>query len=281
MLLPLVCPVRGCGRPFGDVGAALVCAAGHRFDRARSGYVNLLQPQDKRSREPGDSKAAAQARRRSIGRGVGAALLDGLAGVVADLGVGAGARVLDVGCGEGSFLAALAARFGFEAWGVDLSPAAVDLAARAWPDVGWVVANADRALPFADASFDLVLSVTARRHPDEFRRVLRPDGHVVVAVSAPDDLAELRAILHGAVVAKDRAAGVLEAFVGFPLRARFEARAVVTLDRDGVADLLASTYRGARHAERDRAAAVDRLAVTVGTTVLVLAAPAAPPGRGR
>ena len=50
--------------------------------------------------------------------------------------------------------------------------------------VQWVVANADRFVPFADASFTVVQSITARMNPAEFRRVLRDDGRLLVACRA-------------------------------------------------------------------------------------------------
>ena len=40
------------------------CADGHRYDRAREGYFNLLPVQNKASRDPGDDKAMVAARRR-------------------------------------------------------------------------------------------------------------------------------------------------------------------------------------------------------------------------
>ena len=45
--MTLLCPVRNCHLPLARDGRRLVCAGGHSFDVARSGYVNLLQPQDK------------------------------------------------------------------------------------------------------------------------------------------------------------------------------------------------------------------------------------------
>ena len=90
--------------------------------------------------------------------------------------LGPGDAVLEVGCGEGHYLAAIAARFGCEAHGVDISGPAIDTAARRYPRLRWVVANADRFLPYAKASFRVVASVTARRNAVEFRRVLRDDG---------------------------------------------------------------------------------------------------------
>ena len=112
-----------------------------------------------------------------------------------------------------------------EAAGVDLSARAADLAARRHPGVLWLVANADRGLPFADGSLDLVLSITARRSPAECARVLAPGGHLVVAVPAPDDLAELREAVLGSASREDRAAKLVEEHAGhFRLLGRREAR---------------------------------------------------------
>jgi 23S rRNA (guanine745-N1)-methyltransferase len=55
----LLCAVRSCHLPLAREGRRFVCPKGHSFDIARSGYINLLQPQDRRSKDPGDSAAAA------------------------------------------------------------------------------------------------------------------------------------------------------------------------------------------------------------------------------
>ena len=70
--------------------------------------------------------------------------------------------VLDAGCGDGFYLGTLARQIGFEAHGVDISIPAVDAAARRYLECEWVVANADRFVPYADNSFSIVLSITAR-----------------------------------------------------------------------------------------------------------------------
>ena len=81
--------------------------------------------------------------------------------------------------------------------GIDLSAAALDLAARADPLTTWVVANADRGLPLMSRSCDVVLSITARRPAAEIRRVLENSGDLWVAVPGADDLAELREMVEG------------------------------------------------------------------------------------
>ncbi len=265
----LVCPVRGCAGPLVPDGAGLGCPAGHGFDLARQGYVNLLQPQDRKAAAPGDSPAAVAARQRSLARGDGAAL----GAALGDL-VGAEARVrrlrlLDVGCGAGAVLGFLLRHHDIEGWGVDLSKAGIAAAARAEPRGRFVVANADRQLPFAAGSFDVLLSVLSRKNPAEFHRILAPTGWLVVVVPAEDDLAELRAAVLGPTTAKDRTAPTLAAFA-----AQFAAGTVQTVrarlrrDPDALRDLLLASYRGARHREAARAAALEPLDVTVSWHVL-------------
>src|ERR1700710_95962 len=150
--------------------ARLVCPSKHSFDIARSGYINLLQPQDRRSKQPGDSAAVIAARRRMHDRGVSEPLLRAMAEMLAatprDI-------ALDAGCGDGFYLGSLARETGFDAHGVDISIPAIDSAARRYPQCEWIVANADRFLPYTDHSFSIVMSITARMNPEEFRRVLR------------------------------------------------------------------------------------------------------------
>jgi len=74
-LTTLICPVRDCGEPLERRGRSLVCPRGHSFDLARSGYANLLQPQDRRSKRPGDAPEAVEARRRLLDAGYGEPLL--------------------------------------------------------------------------------------------------------------------------------------------------------------------------------------------------------------
>src|SRR5437868_2773768 len=176
----LICPVRDCRLPLLRERLRVVCARGHSFDVARSGYINLLQPQDRRSRQPGDTAAAVAGRRRLHDSGVTAPLLDAIAKIIDASG---GDVVLDAGCGDGFYLGALARRTGFTACGIDISVPAIDAAARRYPECEWIVANADRFVPYADGSFSIVLSITGRMNAGEFRRVLRDEGRLLVALA--------------------------------------------------------------------------------------------------
>lgn len=275
MRVRLACPVRGCGEPLEihrETGRTAACQRGHAFDRARSGYWNLLQPQDRRSLNPGDTKEAALARRRLFQAGHLDPLVEGLRQVIAGIRLPEDLAVLDVGCGEGSMLEALTREFpGKEPHGTDISAPALDLAARAFPAATWVVANADRTLPYATGSFDLLLSLTARLNPPDARRLLAPGGALLVAVPGPDDLVELREAVLGEGVLRDRLERTLATLAGdFEPIESAAVRWSADLDAPALADLLASSYRGARQSQRGRAEALEGLTVTMSRDLAVL-----------
>lgn len=268
----LLCPVRDCGAPLARGERAWSCLRGHSFDLAKSGYLNLLQPQDKRSKTPGDSREAVAARRRILAAGHDAPFLEDLRATIAALPLPPNPAILDVGCGEGTHLAALAATFQAEAHGLDLSVPAIDLAARTHPGHTWVVANADRILPYADGSFDLALSLTARRNAPELHRVLSPPGRLLVAVPSEDDLAELREAVLGEKLLRNRVAPTVAAFAPhFELESHHPVRWTIPLEAEEVRDVLASTYRGKRESQRERVEGLGGRRVTMGRDVLVFA----------
>jgi SAM-dependent methyltransferase len=104
--------------------------------------------------------------------------------------VGAGTRVLDVATGPG-WVAARAAERGASVVGVDVAEAMIARARSARPDLDFRLADA-HDLPFADASFDALVSNFAIMHlsrPEramaEFARVLRPGGRLALTAWAP------------------------------------------------------------------------------------------------
>jgi len=234
----LVCTVRDCRLPLLRTDRQMVCARGHSFDVARTGYLNLLQPQERRSKAPGDSVAAVAGRRRVYDLGVAAPLLAGIAEASR---AEADDVVLDAGCGDGYYLGSLTGLCGCRGHGVDISIPAVEAAARRYPACEWVVANADRFVPYSDGAFSLVLSITARMNPGEFRRILRADGRLLVALPAPDDLIELRG--SGREDRVDRT--VADFAADFALIQQERVSTSADLDADTVAGLLRSIYRPA------------------------------------
>jgi 23S rRNA (guanine745-N1)-methyltransferase len=234
----LLCTVRNCRQVLESTGKRMVCARGHSFDIARSGYVNLLQPQDSRSRAPGDSAAAVAARRRLHDTGVTEPLARGIREIA---GASSVDSVLDVGCGDGFYLGSVTRAAGCAGSGVDIALAAVDAAARRNTECQWVVANADRFVPWSEKSFSVVMSITGRMNPAEFGRVLREDGRLLVALPSPEDLIELRG------AGRDRTQRTVEEFGGqFRLVRHERVTTTSELDAASVEDVLLAIYRPLR-----------------------------------
>ncbi len=268
----LACSVRDCGLPLDWRERTLICPHGHSHDVARSGYVNLLQPQDRRSLDAGDSKEAVKARARLLAMGVGRALVDEVVQQALALSLPERPVVIDLGSGSGDTLAALAAARTIEGIGLDLSTAAAEYAAQRFSTLTWVVANADRRLPLLDGRVDLVLSVHGRRNPLECARIIAPMGFLLVAVPAEDDLIELREFVQGKARARERGEALLvDHAPGFALMHRSTVRQRLHLQRTAVLDLLRTTYRGGRTSERERLAALSNLDVTLASEVFLLA----------
>jgi SAM-dependent methyltransferase len=104
-----------------------------------------------------------------------------------------GGQVLDVGCGPGHLANRLAREHGLELTGLDLDPAMIERA-RANAERAVIVERRPTfvvggvaALPFPDASFDLVVSTLSMHHwadatagQAEIGRVLRPGGRALI-----------------------------------------------------------------------------------------------------
>jgi len=91
-----------------------ICPNKHTFDIAREGYVNLLLAHQKRTKEPGDSKAMIGSRRAFLNKGYYSTLSECLNEIIAaellDTPKGTPINVLDAGCGEGYFVGQLNAK---------------------------------------------------------------------------------------------------------------------------------------------------------------------------
>ena len=95
--------------------------------------------------------------------------------------------VLDVGCGNGTFLAKLSEQKNVRGFGVDLSPQMIANAKSLHPSFVFAVSGCE-AIPFDDNSMDIITVCAAYHHfPDvdkfasEAKRLLRAGGHIYIA----------------------------------------------------------------------------------------------------
>ncbi len=118
------------------------------------------------------------------------------------------ARVLDMACGPGIVAEAIAPNVG-RVVGIDMTPRMIELAQQrfreAHLDNGQFAVASAEDLPFADASFDQVITRLSLHHLADpgavltgIRRLLRPSGHLIVAdVISSEDSDE--ALLHNSI----------------------------------------------------------------------------------
>lgn len=265
----LTCPLDN--HPLQRSGASWRCASGHMFDVAREGYVHLLPVQNKRSRDPGDSKEMVAARRRFLGAGCYQPIADAVNRMVlSDAPRGAVLSCLDAGCGEGYYLRELAAASGevdslsaasLSLIGLDISKWAVLSAAKQDKRTCWVVGS-NANLPVESRSLDCVLCMFGFPVYAEFLRVLKPGGLLVQVDSGPDHLRELREIIYPTLKAERADEGGVPS--GFEKMATDTVRYSLALHgQEQIADLLAMTphlYRATAEG-RGRAAALQSLVV--------------------
>ena len=261
----LACPLDG--GPLRRHGTSWRCDAGHCFDLAAQGYTNLLPVQQKRSRDPGDSKEMVAARRRYLNAGFYqpiAALVSRT--VLANLPAGRAAACLDAGCGEGYYLRELAEAGDGQRLallGLDISKWAVLAAAKQDRRPSWVVGS-NAKLPVLPATLDRVLCMFGFPVYAEFARVLRPGGELLQVDAGPDHLRELREIIYP-TLKPERAAEPLSP-AGFSVLPAESLRYTVTLGgAEQIGDLLTMTphlYRASAEG-RAKAAALTALSLTV------------------
>jgi 23S rRNA (guanine745-N1)-methyltransferase len=245
----------------------LICPAGHAFDVAREGYVNLLSPQHRVRGISGDTADMLQARRRFLDGSHFRPLADRLAaesaGALATLErrrsaparhppepphclTGpARACVLEAGCGEGHYIGRIARELGssnaapIAFVGMDVSKAAARMAAKRHRNVLVFVGDTHRRIYLRSGSVRVILNVFSPRNPQEFARILEPGGRVLVVIPGEDHLAGLRENLGLLSIQEEKEKRVLSAFSdGFRLLSTTKIHYALELPPSAVEDLV-------------------------------------------
>ncbi|WP_261806221.1 putative RNA methyltransferase [Lapidilactobacillus luobeiensis] len=178
------CPL--CQQALHSTASGLACRNGHSFDLSKKGSLYFLPHQIKTDYDT----AMLSARGRMIQRGIFQPLVTLLQDWLPD----DDPLTIDVGCGEGGFLAQLGqARPSSEAKiGFDISKDGVYLATgQPLSNAFWCIADLTN-LPFADQQASTILNIFSPSHYREFQRVLRPNGHLLKVIPEAHYLQELR-----------------------------------------------------------------------------------------
>lgn len=268
----LICP--HCGNGMTPADGALRCRLGHTFDIARHGYVNML-PGDARS-DAGDTAAMVAAREAFLGNGYFAPIADAIANETERCArASVDGCIVDLGAGTGYYLAKtldrLRERVGL---GLDISKYALRRAAKAHPRLGAIVCDTWRGLPVRDGAAALMLNVFAPRNGAEMKRILHPEGALIVVSPTERHLNELVAALGLLSVDERKQQRVVDALGAyFTLDRNGICEYTMPLNREDVESLIAMGP-SARHVNaedlRDRIAAMaEPIPVTASVNVAV------------
>lgn len=199
--MTVLCPV--CQTPVTTTEDGGVCRKGHRFDRARSGYMHLLPANRKHAKNPGDDKLMVDARRKFLDKGYYRPLADTVSRLAGEWLANLPHQtpcVLDAGCGEGYYTTLLydaLCQRGLEPdiLGVDISKLALDKAAKRQKAIFYVVASVFH-LPVPDACCDLLCSLFSPYCSEEYQRVIRPGGAMLLVIPGENHLWELKQAIY-------------------------------------------------------------------------------------
>ena len=192
------CPV--CGGTLCKDGRILRCEAGHCYDYAKCGYVNLLMSQQ--GRLHGDDRPMVRARTAFLSAGHYNPLFECMYSAVLPH-LPKAPRLFDAGCGEGwytqQFYNALTeAGYQPESVGVDISRDALTAAAKR-PFPGEFAVASLYHIPLPDQWADLIVNIFAPDCIEEFSRILKPGGFIVKAIPREDHLLELKQAVYDSV----------------------------------------------------------------------------------
>lgn len=196
----IICPV--CHKQLLENKKSLTCESLHSFDVAGKGYINLLLSQDKNSKDPGDNKEMAKARKRFLDKGYYSPLSDGLSELFSQrlISSGTDSVLLDAGCGDGYYTNNISkslfkASIDCSIYGIDISKDAVRLAAGRSKEICFIVASLFK-IPLMSETSDFILNAFAPANDSEFRRVLKEGGSLVTVIPGKRHLYELKSVLY-------------------------------------------------------------------------------------
>ena len=184
----LKCPNCDNGLYIKDKG--LKCNNGHFFDFAKEGYVNLLLPNQKKTKNPGDDEIMAKARDIFLKAGYFEKLNSHIASTV-DF---SNKVVLDAGCGTGYYLSSIEANDCIKA-GIDISKFAIKKASKNDEKSSYFVASIFN-MPIKEQSIDIIMNIFAPKPQQEFKRILKDNGMIVEVVPGKNHLKEIKEIIY-------------------------------------------------------------------------------------
>lgn len=260
----LSCPV--CGAPLAEKEKNLLCDKGHSFDIAKEGYVNLLLGA---KGQHGDNRLMLDGRRRFLENGYYRELRLAVFEEIQKR-AKAGCTLLDVGCGEGYYTAAMAnaiEAYDGTLYGFDVSRDAVRLAAKR--KCGRFFVGSAYKMPVRENSIDILTLLFSPFCREEILRVLKKNGIFIMAIPGRMHLYGLKEAVYDTPYPNEVADADID---GFSLLARQHIENEITLTEKALIEALFSMtpyYYKTSPKDREKLSHLDTLKTKIEFELLV------------
>ena len=258
-----LCPI--CKKALFKDNNTYKCEANHSFDISSSGYVNLLNPGKMNNKKAGDSKEMIRARTSFFESGAYESISKKLTDIVGSFNHDV---IVDAGCGEGYYTHNLSKTYtSSTVFGFDMSKFGCEHGAKVAKREGlsslyYSVSNIFD-LPLKDNSVDIIVNLFAPVANEEFLRILKPGGHLIVASSGTEHLNGLKSILYDKVYLNDEK---FLNFDGFELTKIENLKYnIKILGNDIISALFTMTpyYHRTSQADKDKLLSVDEFSTDI------------------
>ena len=259
----LRCPV--CREPIQKTNdKTYVCPNRHSFDISKKGYVNFLLCQNMRSKLPGDNKDMVEAREQFLSKGYYFSFLRELKNIIDQY---QPTNILDAGCGEGYYTSGIYST-DRNIIGIDISKSALQKAAPKNRDITYIAASLFD-LPMKDNSVELLFSLFAPYAGEEFYRVLKKDGIMILGIPGADHLFELKSVIYETPYKNQIKEYELEHFTF--LEARKIHKKIKLQNKNDILNLFQMTpyYYRTRKEDLEKIHSLEQFEVTISFELLV------------
>ncbi len=258
------CPV--CQDMLFKDGNSFKCKNRHSYDISSAGYVNLAMNQSGKTH--GDDSLMVISRREFLQKGyyqpLRYAVCEAVKGTRAS-------TILDAGCGEGYYTLEIGALGDVKIYGIDISKKAVTYASKACKgnSYGTFCVGSVYSMPYCNGVFDAVVNIFSPLAQEEYERVLKPCGYLILAVPNPHHLIELKRAVYDEVHIKPETPDEIE---GFEVLSKNRVNYVFTpKSSDDISNLFSMTpyYYTTPQEKRDRLKKCPPFSITADFSVIV------------
>lgn len=259
-----ICPV--CNRELILEGNTFHCVNNHCYDKAKSGYINLLMSQTKREKKHGDDKIMLLARRSFLEKGYYKPLLDNILTIIFKY-VKNNDVLLDAGCGEGWYTNNIhrelkRQNYSVSVIGIDISKTAIDLLAKSNKEIELAVASVYK-MPVKSESCNIIVSIFAPVCIEEVRRILKPGAVFIKVYPLEKHLLSLKKLIYENVILNKVQ---IEEIEGLELIESYTIKDIIHLETNSdILNLFKMTpyYYKTGRSDQDKVAVIDELSTEI------------------